>query len=262
MKGDFMRTYDAIEKVSKGLIEDGACEAILIKGSIGRGEDDEYSDVDMYVVVREEEMEVFLGKRVEYLERYLPLIYVEHVNFVAEQIVAIFEDGLHFDMYTVSEDTLPQTDQVKVVYDPKEKFKDYKAELRIMSKEELVGHFNEGLYYLVEADAAYRRGNYPWASYIMSSAIANSAIILRYLYDKEHAYLGLKRINEVIPKELFSWVVEASGNLNKEGFWVANDYIIKILDYIIENIDQDIKSLLNLNFLQWIRNNHCFYPDN
>lgn len=49
-----MRTYDAIQKVSKSIIEDNICDAIIVKGSIGRGEDDEYSDVDMYAIVSEE----------------------------------------------------------------------------------------------------------------------------------------------------------------------------------------------------------------
>jgi predicted nucleotidyltransferase len=235
------------------MIVEGVCEAILIKGSIGRGEDDEYSDVDMYVVVSEEKMEAFLGKRVEYLEKYLPLLYVEHVNFVAEQIVAIYENGLHFDLYTVTEKSLPHTDQAKVIYDPGNKFINYEAEIRIVSKEELAAHFQECLYYFVEADGAFCRGNYPWAAYIMSSALANSAIILRYLFDKEHAYLGLKRINAVIPEEQFSWIVEASANFNEEGFRTANGFIVKILEYIIEHIELDVKDLFNLKFFQWIR---------
>lgn len=59
-----MRTYEAIEKVSNAIIADGLCEAILVKGSIGRGDDDEYSDVDMYVVVKNEILKSFLEKRI------------------------------------------------------------------------------------------------------------------------------------------------------------------------------------------------------
>lgn len=68
-----MRTYEAIEKVSNAIIKDGLCEAILIKGSIGRGDDDEYSDVDMYVVVRNDQYENFLNKRIGYLTKYRPV---------------------------------------------------------------------------------------------------------------------------------------------------------------------------------------------
>lgn len=248
-----MRTYAAIEKVSKAIMIDGISEAILVKGSIGRGDDDEYSDVDMYVVVKQENMKEFMGKRIEYLQSYLTVIYVEYVNFVAEQIVAIYDNGLHFDLYTVTEDTLPRTDKAKVIYDPYNIFTEYRAESRKMTVEELANHFNDSLYYFIEADSAFCRKNYPWASHIMTNSIAGSSILLRYLYDKEHAYLGLKKINEIIPEEQFAWINSASANLNKESFSTANDSIIKILEYVVENIDAEVKCMFNLQFFEWLK---------
>ncbi|SHO48451.1 nucleotidyltransferase domain-containing protein [Anaerocolumna xylanovorans] len=250
-----MRTYDAIEKVSQVIIKDGICEAILVKGSIGRGDDDEFSDVDMYIVVTNENRESFLERRLEYLGNYLPLIYAEQVNFVAEQIVAIYNNGLHFDLYTVTADTMPHTDKAKIIYDPSGKFADYAAELKTVTKEELADCFNDSLYNFVEADGAYRRMNYPWASRIMDNSIAESAKLLRYLYDKDYAYLGLKKINEVIPEEQFIWLTEASANLNKEGFSKANGYIIKILEFVIGNMEDDVKCLFNLKFFEWMKVN-------
>lgn len=250
-----MRTYDAIEKVSNAIISDGICEAILVKGSIGRGDDDEFSDVDMYVVVSQSNYQTFLDKRIQYLENYKPLLYKGYVNFVGEQIVAIFDDGLHFDLYTVTEDTFPFTDKAKIIYDPENKFADYQPEFRIMTKDELAKCFNEALYCFIEADGAFCRGNFPWAAYIMQDAIAQSVILLRFLYDKEHAYLGLKKINEIVPKEQFTWILSASANLNKEGFCLANDYIIKILDYVVVNINDDVKGQFNIDFYEWIKRN-------
>ncbi|MFU0828206.1 MAG: NTP-transf-2 domain-containing protein [Lachnoclostridium sp.] len=250
-----MRTYDAIEKVSNAIIKDGLCEAILIKGSIGRGDDDEYSDVDMYVVVRNDQYENFLNKRIGYLTKYRPVLYSEHVNFVADQIVAIYDDGLHFDLYTVTEETMPYTDKAKIIYDPNKKFADYHAESRIITNEELAECFSESLYDFIEGDTAYCRKNYPWAAYIMFHAIAKSTILLRYLYDKEHAYLGLKKINEIIPKEQFSWIMSASSNLNKDDFSAAIDSIITILEYVVNNIDEDIRRLFNIKFFEWIKEN-------
>ncbi|MBE5961231.1 MAG: hypothetical protein E7256_07570 [Lachnospiraceae bacterium] len=57
-----MRTYDAIEVIGQKVINRGLCEAILLKGSIGRGDDDEFSDVDMYLIVKEE-MPAICGHR-------------------------------------------------------------------------------------------------------------------------------------------------------------------------------------------------------
>jgi predicted nucleotidyltransferase len=253
--GDVMRTYEAIEKVSNAIIEDGICEAILIKGSIGRGDDDEYSDVDMYVVVKESDMERFLEKRLSYLNKYMEVIYSEKVNFVAEQIVAIYDNGLHFDLYTVTENTLPHKDKIKVVYDPNHKFDNYVGEVNRITADELAALFSDTLYYFVEADGAYERKNYPWAARILSSSIAGSAVLLRYLYDKDYAYLGLKKINEVIPEEQYMWLEEASNNLNKSGFQTATNYIIRILEYVSENIEDNIRSEFNYRFFNWVKNN-------
>lgn len=250
-----MKTYEAIEKVSQAIIADDICEGILVKGSIGRGDDDEYSDVDMYVIVNEEKKSMFLEKRMDYLKTYKPVLYEEHVYFVAEQIVAIFDDGLHFDLYTVTEETLPHSDMAKIIYDPYNKFANYNAEMKTLSIDELGDYFNNALYYFIEADGAFCRKNYPWAAAIMMSSVSCSAILLRYLYDKDRAYLGLKKINEIIPSEQFNWIVEASNNLNKDGFKVANEYIIRILDFVLEKINDDKKVQFNVTFYDWIKNN-------
>jgi len=76
-----VRTYKAITAISNRIIEDGLCDAIILKGSIGRGDDDEFSDVDMYLVVSSENMDVVMCKRSEYLSAYKDIVYFEDVNF-------------------------------------------------------------------------------------------------------------------------------------------------------------------------------------
>ncbi|HEX3076007.1 MAG TPA: nucleotidyltransferase domain-containing protein [Lachnospiraceae bacterium] len=250
-----MRTYEAIDKVSKMIVAEGLCEAILLKGSIGRGDDDAYSDIDMYVVVKEENMETFLDRRMKYLESYMPIVFSENVYFVAKQIVAIYEDGLHIDLYTVTEESLPHTDKAKVVYDPEGKFSNYTSEVIETEPEKIIETFSSILYEFVEADTAYCRRNYPWAARILNNGVAASAVLLRYLYDKEHAYLGLKKINEIIPQEQYSWLLGASENLNREGFQLANENLLRILDFVADNIDESIRTKLDYKFLGWIKEN-------
>lgn len=250
-----MRTYDAIEIVSKSIIESNLCEAIFVKGSIGRGDDDEYSDVDMYAVVKEENMDEFLSNRIIYLSAYKPILYSSYANFVGPQIIVIFEDGLHFDLYTVSKEHIPQNDEVKVIYDPKKLLKDYVPEVKSLDKETCINLFNGILYNFIEADGAYKRKNYPWTSRILNHSIADASILLRYIYNDKHPYLGLKKINEVLPRKQYLWLEEAMENLNINGFKIANDKIIIMLNYIVENIEEDIKENLNIKFFQWIKKN-------
>ena len=63
-----MKQYDAINKITEIVINDGLIEACFIKGSLARGEEDLYSDVDLYFVVSDEYREAFLKKRIEYLK--------------------------------------------------------------------------------------------------------------------------------------------------------------------------------------------------
>jgi len=248
-----VRTYDAINSVSSRIIGDLICEAILIKGSIGRGDDDEFSDVDMYVVVSENRKEEFLEKRLDYLKYYLPIIYHEEVNFVAEQIVAIYENGLHIDLYTVTPDTLPHKDKIKVVYDPRNILLDYKANIQVISTKELAGHFNDALYTFIEVEAAYHRENYVWVSRLLSHMLANCSILLRYLYDKDNPNLGFKKINEIIPKEQYNHLEIISNNLNRAGYKLAINELIMVLDFIVDNIEDDTKINFHLEYYDWIK---------
>ena len=247
------RTYEAIEKVSNSIIHDNLCEAILVKGSIGRGDDDAYSDVDLYVIVQEEKMSQFLDKRVHYLESYKKVVFYEYVNFVAEQVVAIYDDCLHIDLYTVTIDKLPHNDKAKVIYDPNHILDDYCAKVQLTTPEELAERFSSALYYIVEAESAYQRKNYPWTSYILSNSIANCAVLLRYLYDEDYAYLGLKKNNEILPSKQYLWLEEASKNLTESGYPLALYKIIKILEFVTNHIHKDIRDLFHLDFFNWMK---------
>lgn len=249
-----MKSHDAVEKISQAMIADGLCRAIFLKGSMGRGEEDAYSDVDLYVVVKDESLDLFLSRWREYLKSYLPAVMVQEVNHCAPQLVAVFEDGLHFDLYAVTADALTIKDSVKTVYDPENLSRSCCEQAGpAMSCETLAKLFEDALYYFVEADAAYHRKNYPWTARILSAALSNSAILLRWLYDPKHAEWGLKGINCVLPSEQYQWLLVASEHLNCPGFQTANNYILKALEFVAEQVEPDIRARLNLCFLDWMR---------
>lgn len=55
---------DAVLAISNSLKQDKRVQSIFIKGSIGRGEQDEYSDIDMYCLVNDEDVEEFKQSRI------------------------------------------------------------------------------------------------------------------------------------------------------------------------------------------------------
>jgi predicted nucleotidyltransferase len=251
-----MKTYKAIEAIGNKIIQDGLCEAILLKGSIGRGDDDAYSDVDMYAVVTNKNYEAFLERRHSYLNAYNSIVYTTENDFGMKQTLAIFSDALHFDLYTVIKEEFPcYGEPIKVYHDPDNLFGEYRVETKRLNKEQLVNCFNSTLYYFVEADSAYQRKNYAWTARIMDEAVAGAAMLIRYIYDKEYAYLGLKKLNEKIPSEQYSWVEEAYKNLREDGFTIANAYVIRILEFVLENLEEEMKGAFDLNFFRWLKEN-------
>lgn len=248
-----MRTYKAINMISKKVIDDNLCDAILLKGSIGRGDDDEYSDVDMYLIVSPENMDAVLQKRYEYLLAYKEIVYLEDVNFGLPQKIAIYTDGLHVDLYVAEMEQIGHTDPVKIWYDPKGLFDDYTYHRDDVAEKEIAAHFSEVLYCFVEADTAYRRKNYAWAARIMGNAIAEAAILLRYPYDKKYAFLGLKKINEIIPHEQYQLLEDAYTYLGKNGFDRSNDYLIRALEVFIDHSDDSLKDKLDMQLFAWVK---------
>ena len=58
-----MKQYDAVEKISKAIIKDKIAMAIFLQGSLARGLEDEYSNVDYFVIVSDENRKALIDKR-------------------------------------------------------------------------------------------------------------------------------------------------------------------------------------------------------
>jgi hypothetical protein len=84
-------------------------------------------------------------------------------------------------------------------------------------------------------------------------ALKESSVLIRSLYDKEHAFLGLKKINELIPAEQYLWFEEASKNMNETGINYATDALIKILEFYVQNADPEVKRFLDLELFAWLK---------
>lgn len=248
-----MRTYEAIEAIGKKIVEEGLCEAIILKGSIGRGDDDAYSDVDMYLIVAPDKLDAVLERREIYLSAYKEMVYLEDVNFGLPQKVAIYEDGLHVDLYTALPEQVGNADPIKVWYDPNGLFVEYTWHRDDVTEEEVAEYFKEVLYCFVEADAAYKRENIAWAAKIMGNAIAMVAFLLRYHYDKKYAFLGLKKINEIIPAEQYRLLEDAYGYLRKDTFDKANECLIRALEVFVIGCGEPLKEKVDMCLFAWVK---------
>lgn len=247
-----MKQLEAIDKILEIMKKDKAVRALFIKGSIARGQLDEYSDVDFYCIVKDDELEDFLKRRLSCLKQYKPLIYWSEANFVGPQIVAVFNNGLHFDLYTVTLDTLQNSGEIKVLYDPEKLLKDYKPEHLTISDKNVIKLINEFTFTMLEFEAAYCRNDLLWASRLASHLSGELSVVLRYLFDKKNAKLGFKRLYKKLDESLYKKLKKAM-DLSGPSYLPKGVILLgEIIDEIIKKLPHEISSKVNTEFLYYM----------
>lgn len=247
-----MKQLEAIEKILSFLIKDSSVRAVFLKGSIARGDNDEFSDVDLYCLVKEEQIEDFLIKRISYMEQYRPLISCLEANFVGPQIVGVFDNGLHFDLYTVTYTSLPQTDKIKILYDPERLLSNYIQEELSIGEENLIKYFEEISFILLEFEAAYCRNDFMWASHLGHNMIGYLSIILRYIYDRENSQLGLKRLHKKMDKDMNYRLSNAMDLLGPSNVLKGVKSLIEIIKDIISKLPENTSNKINKTFFNYM----------
>lgn len=246
--GDNVKRFNAVEAVSDAILKDGLVEALLLKGSIARGDDDDYSDVDMYAVVSSDYRDKFLSKRINYLEHYMPLVYWSESDFVGPQIVGVYEDALHFDLYTVAPDAIPQTDSIKVLYDKNGLLKSYQEKTLSISPADVVENIHELTFVLLEFEAAYMRRDFMWSIRLFYALLAHLSFVVRYVHDADNAQLALKRLYKVLPSNLHKNFENILENATPTHVLAAVKMIVTLAEEQIAALPSDIKENVNLKF--------------
>lgn len=247
-----MKQIEAVDIICTAIKNDDAVRAIFLKGSIARNDLDDYSDVDFYCIVKEDKLEDFLMRRLEYLRQYRPIIYWSEANFVGPQIVAVFDNGLHFDLYTVTPDILQKTDEIMVLYDPDRLLADYKSKPLTISEDDVVDIFDGFTFTLLEFEAAYCRNDLIWASRLASHLSGDLSIILRYIFDINNAKLGFKRLYKSLDEELYKKLSKA---MDLSGPCYLPRGVILLIDIayeIINKLPNEISSKININFFNYM----------
>lgn len=247
-----MNQIVAIEKITEVICKDPAVKAIFLKGSIARNTEDTYSDVDYYCLVDAGEMASFLLRRLDYLNAYRPLIFCSESNFVGPQIVGVFDDGLHFDLYTVTESSLQHTDAVKVLYDPEGMLSNYVAEALTLSEDGVIDRFHEFSFSLLEFEAAYLRGDLLWASRLASHLSGDLAVILRSIYDQENGKLGFKRLSDTLDDAIKAKMIEALDLCGPSYLPKGPLLLIEILEKTLSRLPLQITERLNMTFFSFM----------
>jgi len=245
-----MKRYEAIEKVTEAILQDRLAVALFLKGSIARGEDDDYSDVDLYVVVAEKNFDAFLTRRIEYLEQYRPLINWVEVNFVGPQIVGIFDDALHVDLYVVKPDAIPQTGAMKVLHDPNGLLANYQNEPLSLTDVELTRWINNFTYLLTEIEATYMRGDFLRCVVLFFDEYEVVSLLTRHIYDPQNSQLGNKGMYKVIPDEIHQELLAILELATPSNVLLAMKRLLKLFEKILLQLPIKVQSAMNREFYE------------
>ncbi|WP_215113547.1 nucleotidyltransferase domain-containing protein [Exiguobacterium sp. s63] len=188
-----MKQQDAIQIITERLKHDEAVQAIFMKGSFGRGEADEHSDIDLYVMVHPDEEDSFLSRRLEYLTAYRPILLKDEIHIVAPQLIAVFDDFLHLDLFTVTENTLNHQDSIHVLYDPEQRLARHATSLQL-DEATTSDHAFDAVWFFFQYTKSRNRGNSIWATEMLRQGMFHFAYVLAAHHTPDRASLGLKDV--------------------------------------------------------------------
>ncbi|WP_413376311.1 nucleotidyltransferase domain-containing protein [Alkalihalobacillus sp. 1P02AB] len=236
-----MRQLDAVEAISKSLKKDSAVKAIFVKGSIGRGEFDEQSDVDLYCLVEDTEVEEFLTRRMQHLGKYREILFYEDLFIIAPQVIVVYDNLLHVDLFTVTETTFKKKDYFKVIYDPDNRLKPFKEDQNLLlSEDEFDTHTYDLAWFLFQYSKARKRGNDFWAIEMLNFAMPNLAKILLHRYEPNRAQLGIKTLQRSLPIEVSEKLEDILNNMTPTNHQKGVALLVRLLKMELSWIEANL----------------------
>jgi len=209
-----MALDDALEVLASSLKQDSRVQAIFVKGSVGRGEQDEFSDLDLYCLVEEKDLDGFLQSRLSHLESYGKLLFYDDIYIVAPQILAVYETMLHVDLFTVTEETFIEKDYFKIIHDPHHRLEKYRTSQSLsLSPGEYQDAVDDIAWFLFQYKKSAARGNDLWSVNLLKHVMAHLARVLLHRYKPERAQLGMKTVKSSLPDAIIKEVLDIQENI-------------------------------------------------
>ena len=237
-----MLIEEAIQSIVNSLKQDKRVQSIFLKGSIGRGEADEHSDIDMYCLVNEEDVEEFNESRLQHLESYNPLLFHDEIFIIAPQIIALYENLVHVDLFTVTEQTLIEKDFIKVLYDPNDELHKYKQNQNLVfSESEFQDAVDDVAWFLFQYKKSSERGNDLWSVHMLHHVMTNLSRVLLHRYNSNRAQLGLKTMESSLPREMLQLTQQIYENItpnkHRQAVILICELLLKESSWVFSNVD-------------------------
>ena len=236
-----MNLGHVVEILLESLKGDQFIEAVFLRGSIAREEHDEFSDIDMYCVVKEENIEVFLPNRKKHIESYKDTLFVDDIYIIAPQLLVVYEDLIHIDLFTVAPSEISNKDAIKILFDPNgiltAKLKSTTMALTPLEFQDAV---DDTVWYLYQYYWSAQRGNEIWCIHLLQNSLEHFAKVLLHKYCPERALLGLKATYNSLPSDPLNEIVYIMNCMSLVTHEMAVKKLVKAInnesDWIFENV--------------------------
>ncbi|CEG23251.1 Nucleotidyltransferase domain protein [Planococcus massiliensis] len=237
----------AVQKITESLIRDPFIKAVFLKGSMGRNEHDEHSDIDLYCLVDGKDEKAFLNNRKAHLESYRPIIFEDDIFIIAPQLIAVFDDLLHMDLFTVTAESFTKKDFFKVLYDPHGAMEEFKESQSLtISPQEFKDAVIDVAWFMFQYKKAAARGNDVWASRMLTNSIDHVARVLMHKYKPDRAQLGLKAMSTALPNEvkedLAALLETITPNRHRDAVVRLSNLLHNEMEWIIEKLEGDTQT--------------------
>lgn len=234
----------AVQQICESLKQDARVQAIFLKGSMGREEHDEHSDIDLYCLVEKDGQASFLSDRLTHLQAYRDVIFTDDIFIVAPQLIAVYDDFLHIDLFTVTIDAFAGKDYFKVLYDPENLLTGFKETQGLeLTAEEYRDHVNDTAWFLFQYKKAAARGNAIWAAKMLLNSTEHLAKVLLSRYAPERAQLGLKTLQSSLPESLYKQMITIFNKLtpanHPEAAGLINSLVSQEIDWMMGQLEDD-----------------------
>lgn len=221
---------EAVDTVVSSLTKDEYVQAIFLKGSMGRNEHDEFSDIDLYCLVNAEDLDLFLPNRMRHIRAYKELLFYDEIFIVAPQILAVYENLVHLDLFTVTEENYVAKDFIKVLHDPDGRLAPLAAKQNLaLEPAEFQDAVDDAVWFLYQYHAASRRGNDLWSIQTLHNAMTNLSKALLHKFKPERAQLGMKDMERFLPEEPLAAVKRIYAHMTPEHHKQACRFMVDLM---------------------------------
>ena len=208
---------EAVEKLVASLKQDDLVQAIFLKGSMGRNEHDEYSDIDLYCLVDKKDLDEFLPRRLDHIRAYQKLLFYDDIYIIAPQILAVYENLVHLDLFTVTEESYIAKDFVKVLHDPHGRLDTLLHQHNLtLDEADLQDAWDDTVWFLYQYYFSAKRGNDLWSIQMLNQVIGHFSKLLLHIHCPERAQLGMKTLERSLPAEPLQKLKQVYQYLNVE----------------------------------------------